>query len=160
MENLFHKNIHELLPHRSPFLFIDAVVDVHPGRVVASKQFKKDEEYFKGHFPGAPLVPGVLIVESMAQAGGLACALSVSQNADDCSHETLGREPQRYFLSRICDIKFKHPVFPGETLIVTAEIVQSFDPFFKVGVYGEVQGRRVAEGELVLTRHETSAQTR
>lgn len=142
MKNLLNKDILELLPHREPFLFIDKVVSVESGCVTALKHIKKDEAYFKGHFPGKPLVPGVLIVEAMAQASGIACA-SYSKDQNDS---------EIYYLSRISDIKFKYPVLPGESLIITSEVVQYYEPFFKVKVLCEVNGRVVAEGELVLTR--------
>ncbi len=142
MENLLNKDIRELLPHREPFIFIDKVVFADRGRVTASKYIKKDEAYFKGHFPGKPLVPGVLIVESMAQASGVACVSYCNDLKD----------PGVYFLSRIFDIKFKYPVFPGDTLFIKSEVVQRFDVFFKVQASCEVNGKVVAEGELVLTK--------
>ena len=82
MENLINKDIRELIPHREPFIFIDKVISAESGLVVALKYIKKDEAYFKGHFPGNPLVPGVLIVESMAQTSGIACALYCNEQKD------------------------------------------------------------------------------
>lgn len=149
MENLNNKEIQELLPHREPFLFIDKVISVCDGRVVASKYIKKDEDYFKGHFPGRPLVPGVLLVESMAQASGIACASYLNEKMD-VSIKGHGI----YFLSRISDMKFRHPVFPRDTLIINSKITQYFDHFFKAEAYCEVNGKIVAEGELVLTKQE------
>jgi len=146
-ENIFNKDIKELLPHREPFLFIDKVVSVESGCVTASKYIKKEEEYFKGHFPGKPLVPGVLIVESMAQTSGIAC-VSYLNKQKDVSMEGSGL----YFLSRISDIKFKYPVLPGDTMVIKSEITQHFDHFFKAQVSCEVNGRIAADGELVLTK--------
>lgn len=147
MENLLNKDILELLPHRAPFLFIDKVVSVESGCVTALKHIKKNEEYFKGHFPGKPLVPGVLIVESMAQASGIACAVYLNKQKD-----TIKKYPGVYFLSRISDIKFKYPVLPGDTLIIRSEVTRYFAPFFKVQTSCKVNDEIVAEGELVLTR--------
>ncbi|MBF0569804.1 MAG: 3-hydroxyacyl-ACP dehydratase FabZ [Candidatus Omnitrophica bacterium] len=141
MDDLLRKNIRDILPHREPFIFIDKVLEAGPGSVVASKTIKGDEDYFKGHFPGRPLMPGVLIVECMAQAAGLACS-------------TLGEETQGalFFLSRIADVKFKRPVMPGSTLVLRAQVADKFPPFYKVSVTCEVGEKAVAEGEIVLTK--------
>ena len=122
------------------------------GCVVASKYFEKGEEYFKGHFPGKPLVPGVLIVESMAQTSGIAC-VSYLSGQKDASAENYGL----YFLSKISDAKFKYPVFPGDTLVIKAEIVQHFGVFFKAQISCKVDDRVVAEGELILTKQQGGA---
>ena len=141
MENLINKDITELLPHRKPFLFIDKVISIEGmNKIVAEKKINKDEDYLKGHFPGNPIVPGVLIVESMAQASGLIYAYNIGELKDV------------YFLSRISDIKFKHPVFPGDTLIIKAEILGHFDQAVKTHAWCEVNGKVVAEGELVLSK--------
>ena len=152
MENLINKDIRELIPHREPFIFIDKVLSAESGLVVASKHIKKDEAYFKGHFPGNPLVPGVLIVESMAQTSGIACALYCNEQKD------VSLKPSGvYFLSRISDVKFKYPVLPGDTLIIRSKVIHHFDPFFKTQVSCEVNDRIVAEGELVLTKQKEEA---
>jgi 3-hydroxyacyl-[acyl-carrier-protein] dehydratase len=143
VENLINKDITELLPHRKPFLFIDKVILLEgANKIVAEKKINKDEDYLKGHFPGKPIVPGVLIVESMAQASGLIAAYSI------------GELKGVYYLSRISDIKFKHPVFPGDTLIIKAEVLGHFGQAVKTRAYCEVNGRVVAEGELVLSKME------
>jgi beta-hydroxyacyl-ACP dehydratase FabZ len=147
VNNLLTKDIRELLPHRKPFLFVDKIVSAEQGVVTASKYIKKDEEYFKGHFPGRPLVPGVLLVESMAQTSGLACVLYLNEQKN-ISQE----DPGTYFLSRISDIKFKYPVLPGDTLVIKSKIVQYFHPFFKADVICEVNGKVAVEGEIVLTK--------
>lgn len=152
MENLPNKDIRELIPHREPFIFIDKVVSAESGLVVASKYIKKDEEYFKGHFPGNPLVPGVLIVESMAQTSGIACALYCKEQKN-----VPLKHSEAYFLSRISDVKFKYPVLPGDTLIIKSKVVQYFDPLFKIQVSCEVNDRIVAEGELVLAKQKEDA---
>jgi len=140
VENLLNKNITELLPHRKPFLFIDKVISITENNVIAEKKVMQDEEYFKGHFPKNPIVPGVLIVESMAQASGIVAAQSNDRLQDI------------YFLSRITDVKFKHPVYPGDTLIIKVDILGRFDQAVKTHAYCEVGGKVVAEGELVLTK--------
>ncbi len=141
MKDLLNKNITELLPHRKPFLFIDRVVSIEgTNKIVAEKKINKDDDYLKGHFPGNPIVPGVLIVESMAQASGIISAYNLGESQDT------------YFLSRISDVRFRHPVFPGDTLIINAEILDHFGEVVKTHAWCEVSGRVVAEGELVLSK--------
>ncbi len=149
MENLTNKDILELLPHREPFLFIDKVVSIESGCITALKHINKNEEYFKGHFPGNPLVPGVLIVESMAQASGIACVVYLDRQKGIAK-----KDPGMYFLSRISDIKFKYQVLPGDTLVIRSEVIQHFASFFKVQTSCSVDDKIVAEGELVLTKPE------
>lgn len=143
MDSLLHKDIQDILPHREPFVFVDRVTEAGEGRVVASKTLGSDAPYFKGHFPGLPLMPGVLIVECMAQAAGIACS-------------TLGTHMNGavFFLSRISDVKFKRPVMPDSTIIMTARVIEKFSPFYKVSVSCEVEGKPVAEGDIVLIQQE------
>ncbi len=141
MENLLNKDITELLPHRKPFLFIDRIISIEgSNKIKAERKIGKEDDYLKGHFPGNHIVPGVLIVESMAQASGIIAAFNI------------GKPGEMYFLSRISDIKFKLPVFPGDTLIINAEVLVSFEGKVKTRVSCEVNGKVVAEGELVLSQ--------
>ena len=96
----------EVLPHRPPFLFVDKILDLTETRVVGLKNVTMNEPFFEGHFPGAPVMPGVLIVEAMAQAGGI---LALSKVPDPENYLT-------YFL-KINNVKFKKQVNPGDTLI-------------------------------------------
>jgi UDP-3-O-[3-hydroxymyristoyl] N-acetylglucosamine deacetylase/3-hydroxyacyl-[acyl-carrier-protein] dehydratase len=98
--------IMEVLPHRPPFLFVDKILDLTENRVVGLKNVTMNEPFFEGHFPGAPVMPGVLIVEAMAQAGGI---LALSKVQDPENYLT-------YFL-KINNVKFKKQVNPGDTLI-------------------------------------------
>ena len=99
--------IMDLLPHRYPFLLIDRVIECRPGEsITAIKNVTINEPYFQGHFPGRPVMPGVLIIEAMAQAGGVLSYMT--------SHE---RDPDLiYYLAGVDDARFRRPVVPGEML--------------------------------------------
>lgn len=104
--------IMEILPHRPPFLFIDNIIEISDNHIIALKNVTMNEDYFKGHFPGKPIMPGVLQIEAMAQAGGVLCLKSFP-------------DPENYltFFAKIDNAKFKHPVVPGDTLIFKLELL-------------------------------------
>ena len=103
--------IEAILPHREPFLLIDEVLELEPGeRVVARKQVREDEWYFRGHFPGRPVMPGVLIVEAMAQTGAVA-VLSEEENRGQIA-----------LFAGIDDCRFKRVVKPGDVLELRCEL--------------------------------------
>ncbi len=127
------------LPHRFPFLLVDRVKEIHPGRsIVAIKNVSIDEPFFQGHFPDRKIMPGVLIVEAIAQAGGILLFHSIP-------------DPERKFvvLSKIIDAKFRKPVVPGDQLRLEAEIVKLKTKFCHLKGRATVDGEVAAEGELV-----------
>jgi 3-hydroxyacyl-[acyl-carrier-protein] dehydratase len=146
MDDLTKRDIADILPHRPPFVFVDKIIQAEEKIVTTSKVFTEDEEYFKGHFPGNPIVPGVLLIESMAQTAGIAASNALSKD------EKFEGASDLFYLSRVVDVKFKAPVLPGEEMQVTAEVVQSFGNMVKVSVESTVAGKIVAKGELVLSR--------
>ena len=125
--------IEAILPHRDPFLLIDEVVELEPGRrVVARKHVREDEWYLAGHFPGRPVMPGVLIVEAMAQTGAVAVL---------AEEENRGRIA---LFAGIDDVRFKRIVEPGDTLELECELEQVRGPI------GRGKARATVDGELAV----------
>jgi UDP-3-O-[3-hydroxymyristoyl] N-acetylglucosamine deacetylase/3-hydroxyacyl-[acyl-carrier-protein] dehydratase len=108
------KQIMKIIPHAHPFLLIDKVVELNENYIVAIKNVTIDESFFQGHFPGDPIMPGVLQVESMAQAGGI---FLLHDKPDPQSYSTI--------FMKIENCKFKHKVYPGDTLIIKMEPLTS-----------------------------------
>ena len=113
MSVLNTQQIMDILPHRSPFLLIDTVEELEPGvKCVAKKNVTMNEPYFMGHFPGNPVMPGVLIIEALAQTGAVAIL---------CQDEWKGKTA---YFAGINNAKFKQKVVPGDTLELTTEIIK------------------------------------
>ena len=133
--------IEQILPHREPFLLVDEVVELEPRhRIVALKNVRASEPYFAGHFPGAPVMPGVLIVEAMAQAGALLLF-----------REVPNRDSKLVFFVGIDQARFRHPVFPGDCLRLELEVISFRDTRSKMVGKAYVGERLVAEAQLLAT---------
>lgn len=133
--------IEQVLPHREPFLLVDEVLELVPmQRIVALKNVLASEPYFAGHFPGAPVMPGVLIVEAMAQAG----ALLLFREVPD-------RENKLVFFAGIDDARFRAPVFPGDTLRLEVTVIAWRNTRSKMEGKAYVGERLVAEAVLLAT---------
>jgi len=125
--------IQKILPHRYPFLLVDRILEVEPGKkVVGLKNVTANEQFFNGHFPGHPIMPGVLIIEAMAQVAGVGLLTTVDNP----------EEKVPYF-ARIEDARFKHPVRPGDQLIFEVEVVK-----LRRGI-GKVAAKALVDGEIV-----------
>lgn len=134
---LTNTDIQKLLPHRYPFLLVDKVLEVEPGkRVVAVKNVTANEPFFQGHFPGYPIMPGVLIAEALAQASGIAIAMLEE-----------GKNKLGVFAA-IETMKFKKQVVPGDVLMLEGEIVTYKMGVAKAKVKATVEGKVAAEGEI------------
>ncbi|MGD8367230.1 MAG: 3-hydroxyacyl-ACP dehydratase FabZ [Desulfobacterales bacterium] len=146
METIFDiEKIMSLLPHRYPFLLVDRVLELEPGkRLKALKNVTINEPFFVGHFPSAPIMPGVLIVEAMAQAGGVLVFASAPP-------EVAGRPI--YFMA-IDKVRFRRPVVPGDQLIFSVEIIKQRSKAVKLAGSASVDGQLVAEAEMMASMGE------
>ncbi len=141
MAGLDIQQIMERLPHRYPMLLLDRVLELEPGRrVVALKNVTINEQYFQGHFPGMPVMPGVLILEAMAQAGGI---LVLPEDGSAAG--------KNFYLVSIRHAKFRRTVVPGDQLTVQLSLLQAKRNFRRLAGKAEVSGQLVAEAELTLT---------
>lgn len=132
------KELFSLLPHRYPFLLIDKIVDVDADMsAVGIKNVTFNEPHFAGHFPGDPIMPGVLIVEAMAQTAGAICAKEHSK----------GKRKLVYFMT-IDDAKFRRPVVPGDRLELRVEKQKQRGSIFKYACAAWVDGEKAAEANI------------
>ena len=134
--------IHEImkiLPHRYPMLLVDRVLEIEEGkRIVGIKNVTANEQFFQGHFPGAPVMPGVLIVEAMAQCGAI---LFLRDIAD--------REQKLFLFGGVDKARFRRPVVPGDQLRLECELVQRRGNSVKIRGTATVDGSVVAEAEML-----------
>ena len=130
--------IQKILPHRYPFLLVDRIIESTDKKVVGLKNVTINEPFFQGHFPGHPIMPGVLILEAMAQVGGVG-ALNLSEN--------LGK--LAYFLS-IKEARFRKPVVPGDQLMIEVEIMKTKLSVMQVKATAKVAGEVVTEAEMMF----------
>jgi len=139
MSTLQIREIMERIPHRYPFLLVDRVIELVPQkRIVAIKNVTINEEFFQGHFPGAPVMPGVLIIEALAQAGAV---LLLSDIPD--------RESKLVYFTGIDDARFRRPVVPGDQIRLTMEVLKLRARTCKMRGTAEVDGELVAEAEIM-----------
>ena len=124
--------IKKALPHRYPFLLVDRVIEIEPGkRIKALKNVTVNEPFFQGHFPAQPVMPGVLILEAMAQAGGIMMLESTGDQGAIC------------YLTTVDKAKFRRPVVPGDQLVLEVELERV------VGKMGRVKGQALVDGAVV-----------
>lgn len=138
--------IQEYLPHRYPFLLVDRVTELDPGKsIVAYKNVSINEDYFNGHFPGFPVMPGVLVVEAMAQAAGI------------LGFKTVGKKPADgsiYYFVGADELRFKRPVQPGDQLRLEAEVLTEKRGIWKFACKASVEGELVCSGIIICADRE------
>ena len=130
--------IQKILPHRYPFLLVDRIIESSEKRIVGIKNVTINEPFFQGHFPGKPIMPGVLILEAMAQVGGVG-ALNLKDN--------LGK--LAYFLA-IKEAKFRKPVVPGDQLVIEVEILKVKMSVMQVHAVAKVDGEIATEANMMF----------
>jgi beta-hydroxyacyl-ACP dehydratase FabZ len=130
-----------ILPHRYPFLLVDRVLEAQDDKLVALKNVTMNEPYFQGHFPGHPVMPGVLIVEALAQAGGLLAARAGGFDA----------EKQVIYFMALDKVKFRRPVVPGDQLILEVVPLRKGGQVWKLAGTAKVDGQVACQAELLAT---------
>lgn len=139
------QDIMNLLPHRYPFLLIDRVIElISNEKIVALKNVTINEPFFQGHFPGNPVMPGVLIIEAMGQAGGILAAESLPEEKQGSLILFMGMDK----------VKFRKPVVPGDQLLFEVRFLRKRAMVFKMSGIAFVDNKRVAEAELMATFEE------
>jgi 3-hydroxyacyl-[acyl-carrier-protein] dehydratase len=130
------------LPHRYPFLLVDRVLECTPGKTIrAIKNVTFNEPFFTGHFPHRPVMPGVMIIEALAQAAGILAFRTAGIFPD---------EETRFFFVGIDKARFRKPVEPGDQLVLKAELVRSFKGIWKFATVAEVEGEEAASAEMMV----------
>jgi len=142
------RQIQSIIPHRPPFLLVDRILEVEPGvRAVGLKNVSMNEPYFAGHFPDYPVMPGVLIVEALAQVGAVAI-LMVEENRGKLA-----------MFAGIDNLRFRGQVTPGDTLTLSVEIIRLKGPIGKGKAVATVDGRTVVEGEIMFALTDAEGKT-
>lgn len=133
------EQIRSILPHRYPFLLVDRILELEPERrAVGLKCVTINEEFFEGHFPGQAVMPGVLVLEAMAQVGGV-LLLSIPENKGKLA-----------YFGRMDKVRFRKPVLPGDVLITEIEVLRNRGGAGKVRATGRVDQQVVVEGEFTF----------
>lgn len=135
------QKIQSLLPHRYPFLLVDRVIESEPGkRLVAIKNVTVNEPFFQGHFPTKPVMPGVLLIEAMAQATGL-----LAMESAEVPKEAI------YYLVGVDKARFKSPVVPGDQVHLEVEVIKNRREIWVFSATATVDGKMVASAEIMCT---------
>jgi len=130
----------DLLPQKAPFLFVDHVLEVEPlRRALGTKLFPEGDPVFENHLPDEPLLPGVILIEALAQLAGVALI-------------ALDSKPLRGYLGEVTRLRFHRLIRPGEEILLAADLEQAFGAFARFAVRATVAGELAAEGSIILAR--------
>lgn len=150
MKTLDINQIKQLIPHRYPMLLVDRVLDWEADKkIVALKNVSANEEFFVGHYPHWPVMPGVLVIEALAQTAALLSFLSMGQSPDENSV---------VYFAGIDEARFKRPIVPGDQLKMEVEILRRSRGIWKFKASASVDGQIACEAELMCTMRSTGAQ--
>jgi len=145
------RSIERLLPHRYPFLLVDRVIALEPKqRIVALKNVTANEPFFTGHFPGNPVMPGVLVVEAMAQAGGLLTMLSAGAGNAEST------ERSSFYLVKVDKARFSKMVVPGDQLILEVSLLRNIRNMALYDCRASVDGKEVASAEILCAESKSA----
>ena len=128
----------QAIPHRPPFLFVDRIIEEHPDCIVTERTIRSDENYFQGHYPNNPIMPGVLLCESVFQTGAILLSHRIIK-------ENAGESQKTPVLARIIEAKFKAMVRPGDTIQIEAQYMES------IGQFHRLKGTIRKEGKVCVT---------
>jgi 3-hydroxyacyl-[acyl-carrier-protein] dehydratase len=146
MSNITISEILEMLPHRYPFLLVDKVIDCEAWKsITALKNVTYNEPFFQGHFPNRPIMPGVLILEAMAQATGVLAFYS---------HKTQSKSDAAYYLVGVDKARFKRPVGPGDQLIMKAQLSRRIRGIYRFDATATVDDELVSSATFMTTEME------
>lgn len=137
-------NVTDLIPHRPPFLFVDEIVSETTDSLLAKRTWRADEDFYKGHYPGAPITPGVLLCEAVFQTG----ALYMARQA-----QATGGEPEEGYplLAKISDVRFRNPVYPGDQIMIEVKKKEMLGGFTMMsGAIKKADGTRVMNVDFAV----------
>lgn len=140
---LTYENIVKILPHRHPFLLVDRITELELGeRIVGVKNVTINEPFFEGHFPGKPIMPGVLVIEAMAQVGGILARLSEPESMEKGERDSI------YFLG-MDKVRFRKPILPGDQILFELSAIRKGSRIWKMKGKAMVGNATAAEAELI-----------
>src|SRR6266498_1002496 len=141
------EGIKKLLPHRYPFLLVDRIIELAPTqRIVGIKQVSSNESFFQGHFPGAPVMPGVLVIEALAQCGALLALREIAE-----------RDQKLVLFTGIKEARFRRPVVPGDTLVLEVTAVRIGSKVQRMRGEARVDGQLAADADIMSIVADRSA---
>ena len=141
--SLDHMAVRRLLPHRYPFLLVDRVLECFKGdRIKAIKNVTANEPFFPGHFPGRPVMPGVMILEALAQCAGILCFVTADIYPD---------ENVKFYFAGMDGVRFRRPVLPGDQLVLKATLQRRIRTIWKFATLATVDGLEVCSAEMMVT---------